>query len=100
MDWDEGRDTFTLQGDGYDEGAGESVSATSYTAPYSQIIDGTAYLSGANLMGKWRRVFSDSNDIQVQAYYDRTNRHEPNLGDDRTTLRSRFSAASAPAGPE
>ena len=31
-------------------------------------------------------MFSDSNDIQVQAYYDRTNRYEPNLGDDRDTL--------------
>jgi iron complex outermembrane recepter protein len=86
MDWDEGRDTYTLQGDGYDEGAGESVSATSYTAPYSQILDGTAQLSGANVMGKWRRVISDTDDIQVQAYFDRTNRHEPNLGDDRTTF--------------
>jgi iron complex outermembrane recepter protein len=86
MDWDKGRDTFTLEGDGYDEGAGETVSATSYAAPYSQILDGTAYLSGFNVTGKWRRVISDSNDIQVQAYYDRTNRHEPNLGDDRTTI--------------
>jgi iron complex outermembrane receptor protein len=86
MDWDQGRDTFTLQGDGYDEVAGESVQATSYTPPYSQNLDGNAYLSGANVMGKWRRVFSDKNDIQVQAYYDRSNRHEPNLGDDRTTL--------------
>jgi iron complex outermembrane recepter protein len=86
MDWDEGRDILTLQGDGYDETAGESVQATSYTAPYSQIVDANAYLSGFNVMGKWRRVVSDGNDIQVQAYYDRTNRHEPNLGDDRTTL--------------
>ena len=86
MDWNEGRDTFTFEGDGYDEIAGESVQASSYTPPYSQIVDGNAYLSGANVMGKWRRVFSDSNDIQVQAYYDRTNRHEPNLGDDRNTI--------------
>jgi iron complex outermembrane receptor protein len=86
LDWNEGRDTFTLQGDGYDEIAGESVQATSYTPPYSQFLEANAYLSGANVMGKWRRVFSDNNDIQLQAYYDRTNRHEPNLGDDRTTL--------------
>lgn len=86
LDWNEDRDTFTLQGDGYAEIAGEGVQATSYTAPYSQMIDGNAYLSGANVMGKWRRVFSDSNDIQVQAYYDRTNRHELNLGDDRNTV--------------
>ena len=33
-----------------------------------------------------KRTFSEGNDIQVQAYYDRTNRHEPNLGEDRDTV--------------
>ena len=40
-----------LQGDIYDEGAGESVTATSYTPPYSQILNGTArhYRVGTSL---------------------------------------------------
>ena len=56
MDWTEhDRDTFTLQGDLYDEKAGESVQATSYTPPYSQIVDANALLSGGNIMGRWER---------------------------------------------
>ena len=87
VDWTRNdRDTFTLQGDIYDEGAGESVVATSYTPPYSQVLDGTALLSGANISGRWKRTLSQGNDIQLQAYYDRTNRHEPNFGDIRDTF--------------
>ena len=53
-----GRDKFTLQGDLYDEGAGESVQATSYTAPYSQILDGTARLSGGNILGRGKELWA------------------------------------------
>jgi iron complex outermembrane recepter protein len=87
MDWSErGRDSFTLQGDLYDELAGERVQAVSYTPPYSQNVDANAQLSGGNVMGRWKRILGQSNDIQLQAYYDRTNRHEPNFGELRNTF--------------
>jgi iron complex outermembrane receptor protein len=87
MDWTEGsRDTFTLEGDAYDEVAGESVVANTYTPPYSWVADANAYLSGANINGFWRRVLSPGNDFQVQVYYDRTNRHEANFAEDRNTF--------------
>jgi iron complex outermembrane receptor protein len=76
---------FTVQGDIYEQRDGESVSATSYTQPYSQIIDANARLSGGNILGRWSRTFSAGNDLQVQAYYDRTNRREPNFEDIRDT---------------
>ena len=87
IDWVKNdRDSFTLQGDGYDEGAGETVGLTNYTAPYSQVVTGTEYLSGGNVLGRWTRTFREGDDIQVQAYYDRTNRYEPNFGDLRNTF--------------
>jgi iron complex outermembrane receptor protein len=87
MDWVKNeRDTFTLQGDLYDERAGESVTATSYTPPFQQVLIGDAYLSGGNLLGRWTRTFGEGEDIQVQVYYDRTNRTEPNFGDIRNTF--------------
>jgi iron complex outermembrane receptor protein len=85
MDWKETRDTFTLQGDFYDEQAGKQVNATSYAAPYSQIIDGDALIKGQNILGRWKRIFSDGNDIQVQAYFDRTDRRTPNYEEVRDT---------------
>lgn len=86
MDWAENRDTFTLQGDAYNEIAGKSVQATSYTPPYSQIIDANALMSGQNILGRWKRIFSDGNDIQVQVYFDRTDRRTPNYVEDRDTF--------------
>jgi iron complex outermembrane recepter protein len=86
MDWQEGRDNFTLQGDLYDEVAGKSVTATSYTPPDSQIIDGDALLSGGNILGRWKRIFDEGNDIQLQVYYDHTDRHTPNYVEIRNTF--------------
>ena len=87
MDWNRGdKNSFTVQGDIYKQEDGESVVATSYTAPFSQVIDGNAHLSGGNVLGRWTHVFSERNNIQIQGYYDRTNRHEPNFGDVRDTF--------------
>jgi len=80
------RDSYTVQGDLYDERAGESVRLINYAPPYSQIVYGNALLSGGNIMARWTRTFSEGNDIQLQAYYDSTNRHEPNFGDLRNTF--------------
>jgi iron complex outermembrane recepter protein len=87
MDWTaHTRDSFTVQGDAYDEVAGERVQAVSYTPPYQQNLDGNAQLSGGNILGRWKRTTGDGDDIQVQVYYDRTNRHEPNFAE----LRNNF----------
>jgi iron complex outermembrane recepter protein len=81
-DWQKStRDGFTFQGDIYDEGAGEGVGASMYTPPYSEIVYGTAQLSGGDIVGRWQRIFSEGKDLQFQASYERTNRHEPNLID-------------------
>jgi iron complex outermembrane recepter protein len=87
LDWKEhNRDTFTLQGDVYDEEAGESVGATSYTPPYSQTINSNALLSGENVMARWERVVNDGNDIHLQAYWDRTDREGANFAEIRNTF--------------
>jgi iron complex outermembrane recepter protein len=86
MDWNKGGRALTLQGDFYMERAGESVQANTYTAPYTQVLDANARLSGGNIMGHWEKTLRGGSDIQIQAYYDRTNRYEPNLGERRDTF--------------
>jgi iron complex outermembrane recepter protein len=87
MDWNEhDRDLFTLQGDVYDEKAGESVTVSNYNPPSNATVDANAALSGFNVLGRWRRIFSPGNDVQVQFFYDETNRQEPNLDDRRGTF--------------
>jgi iron complex outermembrane receptor protein len=87
VDWSvRAHDTLTLQGDLYREEAGERVTAASYTQPYTQDIDGNAHLSGGNILARWKRDLTNGDDIQLQAYYDRTARSEPNFDETRNTF--------------
>jgi iron complex outermembrane recepter protein len=87
MDWSKTtRDTFTLQGDIYDDAAGEAVQASTYNPPSEKTLEGYAHLSGGNILWSWKRTLAEKKDIQLTAYYDRTNRHEVNFGDVRNTV--------------
>ncbi len=79
------RDSFTVQGDLYAEGAGTGVNIANYTPPYSQNVYATELLSGGNVLARWQRVFAEGEDLQIQAFYDSTNRHQPNFADLRNT---------------
>ncbi len=87
MDWSKNdRDAYTLQGDLYDQAFGESVQASTYNPPAEFIRDGDAHLSGGNVLWRWRRTLGEGKDFQLNAYYDRTTRHELNFGDNRNTV--------------
>lgn len=87
LDWQNAaRDAFSLHGDLYTETAGERVQAGNYDPPFQRTIDGNAQLSGGNLTFQWSRTMGEAKDIKIEAFYDRTNRHEPNLGDMRDTF--------------
>jgi iron complex outermembrane receptor protein len=86
-DWGKSsKDSLTFQGDIYRERAGETVTAVNYAPPYQQTVEGDMRLSGGNLMLHWTHTFAEANDIQIQTYYDATNRREPNFGDIRKTF--------------
>ena len=85
-DWaKDSANSYTLQGDIYDQRAGERVSLINYAPPYSVNVDRFAQLSGGNILGRWTHTFGEGRDLQLQLYYDRTNRREPNFGDLRNT---------------
>jgi len=87
MDWQTGsRDSFTVQGDLYKQADGERVTLGTYTPPTESTFDGNADLSGGNLLARWTRKLGGDDDFQLQAYYDRTNRYEPNFGENRDTF--------------
>ena len=85
-DWTGNRDMVTAEGDLYAQETGESVQLGNYTPPYQKTIDDYANLSGGNLLARWTRKLSDRNSFQLQTYYDRTNRYEPNFGERRDTF--------------
>jgi iron complex outermembrane receptor protein len=85
-DWDnQKRDTLTVQGDLYKGNVGQRVNIGYYSPPASLNVVGSQDVSGGNILGRWRRTV-DAGDIQVQAYYDRTYRLGPQLGETRNTF--------------
>jgi len=80
------RDTLTVQGDLYKGQIGQQVQIGYYSPPAELSLDGTQDVSGGNFLGRWRRQLSNTSDLQVQAYYDRTYRLGPQLGEARNTF--------------
>ena len=80
------RDTLTVQGDLYKGNVGQQVAIGSYSPPAQLNVNGTEDVSGGNLLGRWRRELGNTSDLQFQAYYDRTHRLGPQVGETRNTF--------------
>ena len=86
-DWDvTQRDALTVQGDLYSSSDGESVRIATLTAPFAYIAQQNASLSGGNVLARWRRTLSSTSNFQLQLYYDRVDRREPNQAEVRNTF--------------
>jgi iron complex outermembrane recepter protein len=80
------RDNLTVQGDIYKGKVGQQVSIAYYSPLVQENVDGIQDVSGGNLLGVWHHKLSDTSDLQVQAYYDRTSRFGPQFGETRNTF--------------
>jgi len=79
MDWDlSAVDALTFQGDYYEGNAGRRQRSASRSD--------TTDISGGNLLGRWEHVFSKSSNLFLQIYYDRTERRDDSIAEDRNTL--------------
>lgn len=66
LDWDKSTgDLFTLQGD-------------YYSGRMAQRAAGDTVANGVNLVGRWSHRFTETSDLAIQLYYDRTDRRIPN----------------------
>ncbi|WP_456449159.1 TonB-dependent receptor plug domain-containing protein [Thiolapillus sp.] len=80
------QDLWTLQGDSYDSQLNQLVvqwmdpqdPASAPYAPYYMIpgVEDDATSSGWNLLGRWERTVSETSNLQLQLYYDHTERSE------------------------
>jgi len=86
-DWKSGqKDTFTVQGDMYRGESGESSYIGSFNPPAEMAEQGFGYLSGGDLLARWQHTSGEGSDIQIQTYFDRTNRQDFELGETRDTF--------------
>ena len=80
------RDHLTIQGDFYNGNSGQKTVQASLTAPFMRYFDETVDVSGGNVLTRWRRRYSETSDIALQFYYDRTQRDQRNLYESRDTF--------------
>jgi iron complex outermembrane receptor protein len=86
-DWKHGaKNDFTMQGDAYLEQSGESLIIASFSPIAEQQVEDKSYVSGGNLLARWQHSVREGSDIQIQAYFDRTNRQDVELGETRNTF--------------
>jgi iron complex outermembrane receptor protein len=81
LDWKTvSQDALTLQGDIYDGKAGQSITTLAFSPPFAQTVSNDINFAGKNILGRWRHRLSKTSDLDLQIYYDRTERNNPSLG--------------------
>jgi iron complex outermembrane recepter protein len=86
-DWNlDKNNSLTIQGDAYQGNVGFRTSTSSFSAPFSTVVERDVDVDGMNLLSRWRRTVSDVSDLTLQVYYDRTFRREPNFQERRNTV--------------
>ncbi|HVY61620.1 MAG TPA: TonB-dependent receptor, partial [Planctomycetota bacterium] len=86
-DWTAGEaDLVTAQGDIYVGEAGDHRDISSYDPPSIAAKEGEDHLGGGNVVSRWTHRFAERSTLQVQAYYDRTQRRELNYKEERDTF--------------
>jgi iron complex outermembrane receptor protein len=87
LDWRRSpSDTITLQSELYTGHIGNRLAISTYNPPSITSVDGKAGISGGHVMGHWNRRMDGGSEMRMQAYYDRTERHDLNFSEDRDTL--------------
>jgi iron complex outermembrane receptor protein len=86
-DWKaDDKNTLTVQGDIYGALSGESFQLATYTPPAEIVAVDKANVSGGNLLARWQHTTGEGSDIQIQTYFDRTNRQDLEFGETRDTF--------------
>jgi iron complex outermembrane recepter protein len=79
-------DSWMLKGDIYNGSSGEAAVIGSFNPPGQVALVGTDVVSGANLIGQWRRKLDGGSAVQINSYYDLTNRRAPHFIEHRNTF--------------
>jgi len=90
-DWDlTSRDSLTIQGDTYENIAGQKLGISFFNPPALINLEANGHFFGQNLVTRWQRNLSSGSDLQLQVYYDRTDRRDLNYREIRNTFDADF----------
>ena len=87
IDWDvDNQDSLIVQGDIYDGETESNASTPILTSPFKESFNDESEFAGWNVLTRWKRVFSDSSNMELQLYFDRTERESAMFREDRDTF--------------
>jgi iron complex outermembrane receptor protein len=90
-DWESGTgDSLTIQGDVYRGDIGRVAPGVMIIGRPGPTGDLEVGVSGGNVLGHFRRRRSDTSEIELRVYYDRTHRDDPSFVDDLHTFDAEF----------
>jgi iron complex outermembrane receptor protein len=75
-DWERPENHVTLQGDYYYGKIGQQQVVPGFAPPFLQTVDERFHTSGGNVLFRFQREFSEDSDLQLQSYFDHTERTE------------------------
>lgn len=78
-------DSLMIEGDIYNSDAGSKLNVSTFSPPAIFPVEGNVGISGGDIVANWKHRFSEKSDLQVLAYYDRTNRNDLNYAESRNT---------------
>lgn len=78
--------SWNVEGYAYAGREDERSRSASWEPPYDNVIETTDKLDGANIAAQWKKVISDSSNLTLRSYYDRTQRYMALFKENRDTL--------------
>jgi iron complex outermembrane recepter protein len=86
-DWTPTSDDFiTFQGEYYNGYSGELDRLAKFSVPYYYLTSDKVHVAGDNAVLNWKRVLDEKSDWDVKLYYDQTQRHWNQAGENRNTF--------------
>jgi iron complex outermembrane recepter protein len=87
LDWKPNpHDSVTLLGNAYETRAGSKLGVSTFSPPALINLEANGDFSGQNVVGGWRHALKSGGDVQLRAYYDRTDRQDLNYREVRQTV--------------
>ncbi len=85
-DWDWSGNHFTIQGDYYRGQERQLEFVPSFTEPFRPLTQQKFDVAGGNVLARYKHQMGEHSDLQLQLYYDRTEREEITLAGTRDTF--------------
>jgi len=89
-DRESGNNSFSIHTDLYQSVEGLQVQNATFSAPFTQIINGTDTFAGGNTVGQWQHKFSETSDLNLEVYWDNTFQRGPQGIETRNTFNFDF----------